>query len=134
MLNSKKKSIRKEIENSPDTLKSKKRLLDLYLAKTTLIFNIFKNAYQILIQHKISKKIMYSIKFFKYFFFWGGALWWFLRYYTVNSQPYGRFWNYFYCNIVIKGNCSKPRMDGWLNSNINHPQFTFNDKIILVYF
>ena len=74
MLNSKKKSIRKEIENSPDTLKSKKRLLDLYLAKTTLIFNIFKNAYQILIQHKISKKIMYSIKFFKYFFFGGGGL------------------------------------------------------------
>ena len=36
-----------------------------YLAKTSFILNVSKRAFQIWIQHKISKKMMYNMKFIK---------------------------------------------------------------------
>ena len=65
--------------------------------------------------------MMYSMKFFKIFFFDGFR--WFLRYQNCQFATVLTILKFFFgCNIFLSKNAGT-LVDGWLNYNIDHPYF-----------
>ena len=96
------------------------RFLDCYLALTSLIFNIFKSPFQIWIQHKISKKMMYNT-FLKIFFSKSYGFGDLSKIKLSIRNHMNSFIIFFDCNIFWKCKNAATHVGGWLNSNIDHP-------------